>query len=122
MSPFYPSELADGGYDVIDHRDVDPRIGTLDEFDALVAALHARASGADRHRAQPLLEPAPVVPGRPRGRAGIACPGALPLLRRHRPGRRRAAPTGARCSAAGPGRGCPAGSGTCTRSPRSSPT
>ena len=42
LSPFYPSELADGGYDVIDHRDVDPRIGTLDEFDALVAALHAR--------------------------------------------------------------------------------
>ena len=42
LSPFYPSELADGGYDVIDYRDVDPRIGTLDEFDTLVEALHAR--------------------------------------------------------------------------------
>jgi len=41
LSPFYPSELADGGYDVIDYRDVDPRIGSLDDFDALLAALHA---------------------------------------------------------------------------------
>lgn len=42
LSPFYPSELADGGYDVADYRDVDPRLGTLDDFDAMVAALHAR--------------------------------------------------------------------------------
>jgi alpha-glucosidase len=41
LSPFYPSALADGGYDVDDHRDVDPRLGTLDDFDAMVAALHA---------------------------------------------------------------------------------
>ena len=25
LSPFYPSALADGGYDIDDHRDVDPR-------------------------------------------------------------------------------------------------
>ncbi|CAM5602931.1 Glycoside hydrolase family 13 protein OS=Streptomyces alboniger OX=132473 GN=CP975_09845 PE=4 SV=1 [Streptomyces alboniger] len=36
LSPFYPSQLADGGYDVADHRDVDPRLGTLDDFDAMV--------------------------------------------------------------------------------------
>ncbi len=41
LSPFYPSALADGGYDVDDYRDVDPRLGTLDDFDELVAALHA---------------------------------------------------------------------------------
>lgn len=41
LSPFYPSALADGGYDVDDYRDVDPRIGTLQEFDVVVAALHA---------------------------------------------------------------------------------
>ena len=41
MSPFYPSELADGGYDVADYRDIDPRIGTLAEFDKLVEAMHA---------------------------------------------------------------------------------
>ena len=40
LSPFYPSALADGGYDVADYRDVDPRIGTLDDFDEMVAALH----------------------------------------------------------------------------------
>ncbi|MEJ3404606.1 glycoside hydrolase family 13 protein [Rathayibacter sp. YIM 133350] len=40
LSPFYPSALADGGYDVDDYRDVDPRLGTLDDLDALVAALH----------------------------------------------------------------------------------
>ncbi|TDT35315.1 alpha-glucosidase [Streptomyces sp. BK208] len=40
LSPFYPSELADGGYDVDDHRDVDPRLGTLDDFDAMTAEAH----------------------------------------------------------------------------------
>ncbi len=40
LSPFYPSPLADGGYDVADYRDVDPRLGTLDDFDAMSAALH----------------------------------------------------------------------------------
>jgi alpha-glucosidase len=41
LSPFYPSALADGGYDVDDHRDVDPRLGTLADFDVMVGALHA---------------------------------------------------------------------------------
>ncbi len=41
LSPFYPSELADGGYDVADYRNVDPRIGTLEEFDRMTEALHA---------------------------------------------------------------------------------
>jgi alpha-glucosidase len=40
LSPFYPSALADGGYDVDDYRDVDPRLGTLADFDAMSAALH----------------------------------------------------------------------------------
>jgi alpha-glucosidase len=41
LSPFYPSALADGGYDVDDYRDVDRRLGTLADFDELVARLHA---------------------------------------------------------------------------------
>ncbi|WP_172121221.1 glycoside hydrolase family 13 protein [Actinomyces faecalis] len=40
LSPFYPSALADGGYDVDDYRDVAPEIGTLEDFDTMVAALH----------------------------------------------------------------------------------
>lgn len=42
LSPLYPSGWADGGYDVSDYRDVDPALGTLADFDELVAALHAR--------------------------------------------------------------------------------
>ncbi|WP_055426817.1 glycoside hydrolase family 13 protein [Bifidobacterium aesculapii] len=41
LSPFYPSQLADGGYDVDDYRDVDPKLGTMDDFDALAKAAHA---------------------------------------------------------------------------------
>jgi alpha-glucosidase len=40
LSPFYPSALADGGYDVDDYREVDPRIGTLADFDSMTTALH----------------------------------------------------------------------------------
>ena len=40
LSPFYPSPLADGGYDVADYRNVDPRLGTLEDFDAMTAAAH----------------------------------------------------------------------------------
>ncbi len=41
LSPFYPSALADGGYDVADYRNVDPRLGTLADMDELIAQLHA---------------------------------------------------------------------------------
>jgi alpha-glucosidase len=42
LSPIYPSPLADFGYDVSDYTAVDPRLGTLDDFDALVEAAHER--------------------------------------------------------------------------------
>ncbi|MEA2248707.1 MAG: alpha-glucosidase [Solirubrobacteraceae bacterium] len=42
LSPFYRSPMADFGYDVSDYCDVDPAFGTLDDFDALVDAAHAR--------------------------------------------------------------------------------
>ncbi len=37
LSPFYTSPQADAGYDVADYRDVDPRLGTLADFDQLMA-------------------------------------------------------------------------------------
>ena len=42
LSPFFPSPMADFGYDVSDYCDVDPVFGTLDDFDRLVEACHAR--------------------------------------------------------------------------------
>jgi alpha-glucosidase len=36
LTPFYPSPLADGGYDVSDYCNVDPLLGSLADFDALV--------------------------------------------------------------------------------------
>ncbi|KFI71059.1 alpha-1,4-glucosidase [Bifidobacterium merycicum] len=40
LSPFYPSQLADGGYDVDDYRNVDPKLGTMDDFDKLARTAH----------------------------------------------------------------------------------
>ncbi len=42
ISPFYPSPMADFGYDVSDYTGVDPLFGTMADFDALLAAVHAR--------------------------------------------------------------------------------
>jgi glycosidase len=40
LSPFYPSPMADFGYDVSDYCDVHPMFGTLDDFDRLLARAH----------------------------------------------------------------------------------
>lgn len=40
LNPFYVSPMRDAGYDVADHCDVDPRFGSLADFDALVARAH----------------------------------------------------------------------------------
>jgi alpha-glucosidase len=38
INPWYPSPMRDGGYDVADHCDIDPRFGSLDEAAGLIAA------------------------------------------------------------------------------------
>jgi alpha-glucosidase len=41
ISPIYPSAMADFGYDVSDHCDIDPIFGTLADFDRLIGETHA---------------------------------------------------------------------------------
>ncbi len=40
LTPWYPSPMADGGYDVADYRDIDPRYGTLADADRLLDQAH----------------------------------------------------------------------------------
>jgi alpha-glucosidase len=42
LSPFYPTPDKDFGYDISDYLAVDPRFGTLDDFDRLVRDSHQR--------------------------------------------------------------------------------
>lgn len=42
IAPFYPSPMADLGYDISDYCNVDPIFGSLEDFDALVSEAHAR--------------------------------------------------------------------------------
>ncbi|HVG01096.1 MAG TPA: alpha-amylase family glycosyl hydrolase [Chloroflexia bacterium] len=42
ISPFYPSPMADFGYDISDYTDVHPMFGTLADADRLIAEAHSR--------------------------------------------------------------------------------
>jgi maltose alpha-D-glucosyltransferase/alpha-amylase len=42
LLPFYPSPLRDDGYDIADYYDVNPNYGTLQDFQAFLAAAHER--------------------------------------------------------------------------------
>jgi alpha-glucosidase len=42
ITPFYPSPMADHGYDVADYRDIEPAFGDLAGFDRLLAEAHER--------------------------------------------------------------------------------
>lgn len=60
LSPIFPSPMVDFGYDVADYCDVDPLFGSLEDFDRLLGAAHARGlkvlldfvpnHTSDRHR------------------------------------------------------------------------
>src|SRR5687767_11021330 len=43
LSPIYASPLKEFGYDVSDYTAINPLFGSLDDFDAIIAAAHARA-------------------------------------------------------------------------------
>ena len=73
IAPWYPSPMADGGYDVADYKNIHPLYGTLE--DARAAARRGappRAAGHPRPRRQPHVEGAPLVPRRRSGRARLA--------------------------------------------------
>ena len=42
LSPIYKSPLADQGYDISDYYDIDPRFGTMDDMDELIAEAKKR--------------------------------------------------------------------------------
>lgn len=42
ISPWYPSPMVDGGYDVADYCDIHPDFGTLDDADTLISTAHAK--------------------------------------------------------------------------------
>ena len=123
LSPFYPSDLADGGYDVIDYRNVDPRLGTMADFDAMAAAAHEAGikvivdivpnHTSNKHKM--------FIEALAAGRGSAARDRYI-----FRDGKDRTAtsrrPTGRTTSAALHGRACPTANGICTCSPRNSRT
>lgn len=42
ISPFYPSPMADFGYDVSDYRGIHPSFGSMEDFDKLIKEVHQR--------------------------------------------------------------------------------
>jgi alpha-glucosidase len=77
FTPWYPSPMADGGYDVADYRDIDPMFGTLGEAERLIEEAAALDIGviidvvpnhcSDRHRwFREALAAAPGSPERDR--------------------------------------------------------
>ena len=115
LCPFYPSALADGGYDVDDYRDVDPRLGTLADFDDLVSALHQAGikvlvdivpnHTSNRH---------PWFVEALAGGRGSAAPTATSSATAQARVVMRRRTTGSPCSVGRPGNVCSTGSGICT--------
>src|SRR5665647_1729329 len=74
LTPFYPSPQADHGYDVADHRGVDPLFGDLAAFDELVERAHGLGLGVVVD-----LVPNHVSSQHPWFRAAVAAPQGAPV-------------------------------------------
>ena len=72
LSSFYPSQLADGGYDVDDYRAVDPPAGNHGRF-RLHGGGRPQPGAQDHggHSPQPFLQPSPLVSGGLGGRTRL---------------------------------------------------
>src|SRR5882724_2661883 len=86
FNPWYPSPMADSGYDIADYRSIDPAFGTLDEAERLIA--EARVLGRVG-RARALLVPSRRRAGRlePAERLAVDLRRARLDARRRRHGR-----------------------------------
>jgi oligo-1,6-glucosidase len=42
LSPVYESPMADWGYDVTDHKAIDPLFGDMEDFDSFLRSVHSR--------------------------------------------------------------------------------
>ena len=89
FNPWYPSPMADGGYDVSDYRDIHEQFGTLEDAEALIREALALGIRIDHRRgAQPHQRPARVVPGGARRAPWKPRAGALLVPPRKGAGRR----------------------------------
>ena len=64
INPWYPSPMADAGYDVSDYRAIEPVFGRRHRADR--GGARPRLARAAGHPAQPHLRPSRQVPGRAR--------------------------------------------------------
>ncbi|ARQ72606.1 glycoside hydrolase family 13 protein [Streptomyces marincola] len=91
ITPWYPSPMADGGYDISDYRGIDPAFGTLAEAEEMIAEAHSLGirvvldivpnHTSDRHRwFEEALQAPPGSPERDRYvfRDGLGPDGAQP--------------------------------------------
>ena len=127
LSPIYPSPDFDFGYDVADYVGVDPRYGTLADFDRLVEACHGRGMRVILDLVLNHSQPSPPLVRGVAGEPDRPVRRLVHLGRLAGPDHHRQAPpartTGARSSAGRHGRGTRRGnSSTCTRSCPSSPS
>ena len=120
LAPFYPSPLGDGGYDIVDHRDVDPPSRHARRLRRARRARHTPSTSRSSSTSSPTTRPTSTPgSGRPWPPAGAAA-SAIGTSSATAPATSRR-PTGVRTSAAAPGTRWPTGSGTAISSRREQP-